>query len=626
MKSRVYSATYQNFRKDILHDELYNDLMASFPTVVGFKALESEVNSWKESLPQLAAALRIASIPDDVQIILEQKIPHYAKRIDATLLGHDTQGVPHVVIVELKAWTEARLDDDGNVLTKFRGRLVSTPHPSHQVRGYHDHLMDFSRCFHGHKPLNLSSCAYCHNYNANAASDGLFHPHFDYVRSISPIFGRDQLNDFADFLQKRLIGGNGFAIQVLMDEAGIGPSKSLIEHADKMIQRQAVFHLLDEQLAANNAIISAFNDAIKNKQKRVLVIGGGPGTGKSVIALNAVGEALKQGLDVSLVTGSAAFTYGLRKVLGRRLDGLVRFTDFFWNAPADSKDVLVVDEGHRIRKKSVPRVRGELRPTISQAEELIRAAKVTVVFTDQNQIIAPDEVGGPAVFHEACIKLGVRIQEYHLQNQFRCSGSDAYLLWLDDLLELVPDPQGLKLKTPKAFNVKLIDSPHLLLREIIERNNNKPNSARLVSGWCWPWSDSTPQGLVEDIVIGDFRFPWEAKNAKKGRIPPKGIPEAKYWAVDPAGAGQAGTVYSMQGFEMQHVGVIIGEDLTIRNGRWVAQPAMNYSNGLRGQEPAIALPFIKRIYRTLLSRAVNSCSIYCVDAETRTYIADRLIN
>jgi len=550
-------------------------------------------------------------------------MPYYSKRIDATLLGHDQQGKPNVVIVELKAWTQAKADDAGNVLTPLGGKLINRPHPSQQVRGYHDHLLDYLRCFQGIEPLLLSSCAYCHNYVANGADDGLFHPQFEKIRLQSPVFGQNDFKTFADYLHERLIGGKGYSVQRVMDSAGTGPSRSLIEHADKVIQQQVVFRLQDDQLATNNSIQAAFRNAFKKKEKRVLVVRGGPGTGKSVIALNTIGEALKQELkNIYLVTGSAAFTYGLRKVLGKRLDGHVKFTDFFWNAAENSADVIVVDEGHRVRDKSTPRVPKEKRPILSQAEELIRAAKVTVIFVDENQIISPDEVGGTEVFRQACIKLGIPLEEHQLKSQFRCDGSDAYLHWLDDLLELDSDPQGLQLKVPEAFNIKLVDSPQVLLDEINAKNKTSPNSARLVAGWCWSWSDPRPGGSVNDIVIGEFQFPWESKNGKK---PPKGIPEAKYWAVDPAGADQAGTVYSMQGFEMQHIGVIIGPDLVRRNDSWIAQPGQNFSNGLRRKDPAAAQPYIKRIYRTLLSRAMNSCSVYCVDEGTKVFISSRLL-
>jgi len=285
--------------------------------------------------------------------------------------------------------------------------------------------------------------------------------------------------------------------------------------------------------------------------------------------------------------------------------------------------VLIVDEAHRIRAKSQPRVARELRPNISQVEELISAAKVTVFFIDENQIISPLEIGEARVFKEAAEKMNAKFTEFQLVSQFRCGGSATYLEWLDDMLGIAPQDQQLKLAVPSGFDFKMVSTPVELLAEVHRRNAQVPNSSRLIAGWCWPWNDPNHDGsLVDDIVIDNFRFPWELKNGKKAA---PGIPEARVWAIESAGVEQAGTVYSMQGFEANHVGVIIGSDLVNRNGTWVAQPKRNYSNDLRRKQPTDAIRYIKRIYRTLLSRGMQSCSVFCVDDETRGYIESRLL-
>jgi hypothetical protein len=174
----------------------------------------------------------------------------------------------------------------------------------------------------------------------------------------------------------------------------------------------------------------------------------------------------------------------------------------------------------------------------------------------------------------------VDFEEYPLVSQFRCHGSSVYLDWLSEVLELSSYDEGLRLIVPTGFDFRLVKTPHDLLSEVRDLNDQRPNSARLVAGWCWPWSDPNPDGsLVEDIVIGNFRFPWEAKN---GSRPAPGIPQAKWWAIDPAGVHQAGTVYSVQGFEAPHIGVIMGPDLVRRGGAWAPKPRFNHSNNIRG--------------------------------------------
>ncbi len=622
MAMRVFSASLEEFQRKVMTNQIFRDLEAGFRGVVGHTVAPSEASAWRGSLPRLEAALRLAELRGDVHVTLEERIPYFSKRIDACLFGHDQDGSPYTVVVELKGWAEAEARDDVSVETFLGGADRIEPHPSAQVQGYHQHLVDYRRAFHSPGALSIASCAYCHNYPGIEPDEGLFHPRFDVLRDHSPTFGERDAELLAKYLRVRLERGHGSAVLDVYDRRGVGPSKSLVDHADRMIREQGVFRLLDEQLVANSAIMRALKTAAhKRRRKQVILVRGGPGTGKSVIALNALGEMLRQGLHVYLVSGSSAFTHGLRRILGKRLEGQVRFTDFFWDAAPDSIDCLVIDEAHRIRARSQPKVMGHLRPKVSQVEELIRAARVTLFFADENQIIQPDEVGEPAVIRETAKRMGAQFEEFLLCGQFRCNGSAQYLDWLDDMLELVPS-EGIKLVTPTAFDFKVMDRPHDLLAEVMDRNAAKPNSSRLLAGWCWPWSDPLSDGLVDDIQIGDFRFPWESKNGKR---PPAGIPEAKHWAIDPAGVGQAGTVYSVQGFEMQHVGVIVGPDLIVRNGRWVADPRKNFSNGLRAKPPDVALPYLKRIYRTLLSRATQSCSVFCVDEETRGYIASRIV-
>lgn len=620
---RVFSAPLEEFQAKLVANELFRDMEARFPAVFGHTVGQREISAWRGSLPRLELALRGAALPGDVHVTLEERIPYFSERIDACLFGHTQDGDPHTVIIELKGWQSARALDSGNVETFLGGAVREKPHPSTQAYGYHRHLEDFRRAFHGDHRVGLASCAYCHNYPGIIPDEGLFHPKFDAIRADTPTFGERDAALLARYLSVRLQRGHGAPVLDAYDRAGVGPSQSLIDHAGQMIREQNVFRLLDDQIAANNEIIRAISRILERQGKQVVLVRGGPGTGKSVLALNAFGELLRRGFErVYVVSGSSAFTHGMRRVLGERLEGQVKFTDSFWNVPPDSVDALLVDEAHRIRAKSQPRVAGHLRPTIPQADELIRAARLSVFFVDENQIISPDEVGEPRLIEASAIRQGARFSAFALSGQFRCAGSVVYLDWLDDLLETAGASRGMKLVIPVGFDFDVVSSPHELLAYVRAANEKKANSARLLAGWCWKWSDPLPDRLVDDIEISDFRFPWESKS---GHRPPPGIPEAKYWALDPAGVDQAGTVYSVQGFETDHVGVIMGSDLVVRQGKWVAVPGRNYRSTLRGKSPEVAMPYLKRIYRTLLSRPMRSCRVFSTDYETQAFIASRLL-
>jgi uncharacterized protein len=183
---RVYRSMLKEFQQKLVTNELFDDLASNYPNVVGRSVSAIEAHSWRASLPRLEGILRLAALPEDSWITVEERVPYFAKRIDVALFGHDGNGRPNIVIVELKAWTVVSALDNENVRTHIAGNLVSEPHPSLQVHGYHEHLKDFCRAFQSDAPIRLSSCAYCHNYSGLSPDHGLFHPQFDGIRSVSP--------------------------------------------------------------------------------------------------------------------------------------------------------------------------------------------------------------------------------------------------------------------------------------------------------------------------------------------------------------------------------------------------------------------------------------------------------
>jgi hypothetical protein len=636
------------FCRSVKTNRIFTDLEDAF-SAAGRSVAQNERQSWQGSLPRLSGALELAALPGSTYIGLEVQVPYYSERIDAVLYGHDAAGSPFTVLVELKQWSAAELAGDGRLLVGMRGGPVAHAHPSFQVDGYRRHLGNFVKAFHNQPVVNVDCCVYAHNYPSRTGP--LFDAQYSDVMVRAPVFSAVDAESLATFLAARLGEDRGAEIVDRVRREGIAPSKLLAEHASEAIRRQDVFTMLGEQIPAQRNIIQAITDATRAKSKSIILVEGGPGTGKSVIALDAVGHALRAHRVVHLVSGSAAFTHGMRRLLGPEIAALVRFTDFFWEHEESSVDVLIVDEAHRIRRKSEPKVVSARRPKISQLEELIRAAKVTVLFMDTNQIIQPDEHGDPAAVEEVATRLGIKLRRHQLRAQFRCDGSDEYLKWADALfaldervvaptaprrapvVEVREDTSGYaldlaallragRLKSPATFDFAVVDSPHEVLAWVRKKNEAEPNSARLTAGWCWPWSDPRPdRSLVHDIVIGDFTFPWELKSGKRG---PPGVPEAKHWPIDPGGAEQAGTVYSVQGFEFRHVGVIMGPDLVIRGGRWVAQPRENHRNGLRAKPPEVASIFLRRIYRTLFTRAMRSLRVFSVDEETREFLRSRV--
>jgi type I restriction system adenine methylase HsdM len=615
------SLPVREFCRSIKVNRLFSDLESAYVQSTGRNPSVAKRDAWTHGLPRLSGVLELCDLPESVYVGLEVQVPYYSKRVDLVLYGHEAEGRPSMMLVELKQWSE--LDsaaEDGRLSVRMRTGLVPVVHPSLQVQGYRRHLANVVRAFQNEPRVQLSGCVYAYNYTGPPGP--LSDAQYSAALAEAPLFCATDAERLAGFIKARLCRGRGAEVIDRIRREGLAPSQLFIEKASELTVRQDVFTLLDEQIPAQRSILAALGRAIRTKRKSIILVEAGPGTGKSVIALDALGHALGKKRSAFLVSGSAAFTHGMRRLLGSKRASLVQFTDFFWKHAENSVDVLIVDEAHRIRARSTPRVVAAQRPKISQLEELVRAARVTVLFMDTNQIIEPDEVGDPQQVEALAQRLRIKLDRHQLKSQFRCDGSDEYLRWTDELFGLTSGEEIRTLRSPRTFDFGVMESPHEVLRWVRERNSVEPHSARLTAGWCWPWSDPGADGtLVNDIVIEDFAFPWELKNGRRGK---PGVPEAKHWAVDPAGAEQAGTVYSVQGFEFRHVGVLMGPDLVIRDGRWVANPTANFRNSIRGKSSEVASVYLRRIYRALFTRALRGARVFSVDAETRAFIRSKL--
>jgi DUF2075 family protein len=395
----------------------------------------------------------------------------------------------------------------------------------------------------------------------------------------------------------------------------VRPSKKLLEHTGAMINQRQIFTLIDDQIAAYNAIMHRARQLAKSRQKSVVIVKGGPGTGKSVIALEVMGELLRMKKTVVHATGAAAFTNTLRKIVGARAKGLFKFFNSFVNAEENAFDVLIADEAHRIRETSnnmyTPRDR---KAKIPQIDELLRVARLGVFFIDEKQIVRPNEVGSVQLIRDGAVRFGVRaedISEFELQTQFRCSGSDAYLQWLDNVLGIRPAESP---RFDRKLEFRIFDDPTSMMEQVRARNREKKNSARIVAGFCWRWSKPNPDGsLVNDVVIGDFQMPWERKD------------QFWKWATDDSGMEQVGTVYTAQGFEFDYIGVIFGNDLVYDPAArtWRAMPERSHDTQVKRSNPRL-MEHLSSVYRVLLSRAHKGVYVYFMDKATERYMKSQI--
>jgi DUF2075 family protein len=612
----LYQGPIEQFQKDVLLNRIAHRAAERYVAHYSRKPGESEYRSWAMSLAILNNSFQYANLKDN-HILLEYELPYSSQRIDVLLFGEDSNGQENVVLLELKQWSNdnvSEADTDGNVIVDYGRFRKEQAHPSLQVQGYYFHLKDFIRLFSESGAPELSASTYAHNYSRK--NDGaLFADEFKSALKEFPLFTKEDSLELSRYLKNRLQGGGGELLFNRFTGSPIGPSKRLLDHTSEMINKQQIFNLIDEQIAAYNTIIHKAKALEKTKESSMVIIKGGPGTGKSVIALEVMGELLRQRKKVVHATGSSAFTNTLRKIVGNRARNLFKFFNSFLKIETGSFDVLICDEAHRIRETSVSRYTPKAdRTDLPQIDELLRVAKLTIFFIDENQIVRPNEVGSVEMIKNAGKRFGIKnenIAEFELQTQFRCSGSDSYLQWLDHVLNI--RETEIKEFDPK-MEFRLFNSPSEMMSEIRMRNEEKKNSSRIVAGFCWPWSNPKPDGaLVKDVKIGDFEMPWEKKD------------EFWKWAIDDSGMEQVGTVYTSQGMEFDYIGVIFGNDLVydLNEKKWKANPQNSHDTQVKRNNPKL-VSHLKNVYRVLMSRAHKGVYVYFIDKGTEEYFRSHL--
>jgi len=393
---RLYEGTVLKFKEDVIYNRIADKIAEKFEEYYKRKAPESEFRAWNNSLPKLKDVLDTSNLLEN-NIVIEYELPFEKNsRIDVLLFGRDEQGNDNIVIIELKQWSNNKVEDsedDGNVIVDYGYFKKSDSHPSLQVEGYYWHLKDYMTIFDEEKPALLSACVYCHNYT-KGINEVLYLPKFSRNIQQFPIFSKQDMVSLGNYLKEKLSKGKGLEVLERFGLSILKPSKKLLDHTGDMINKQQIFHLIEEQQTAYNTIMSKAKKISSTKEKAVIVVKGGPGTGKSVIALEVMGELLRSGKNVIHATGSSAFTNTLRKILGIRSSKQFKFFNSFTNYKENQIDVLICDEAHRIRKTSesrwTPRISKTGEP---QIDELIRSAKLSVFFIDEYQIVRPNEIG-----------------------------------------------------------------------------------------------------------------------------------------------------------------------------------------------------------------------------------------
>lgn len=617
---RLYSGTSIDFIDDTVHNRISGKLADAFKYAYGRSPGSGELNSWRNSLRAASQIVQAANL-NDHGIILEYQLPMSSKRLDCMVVGRNELLNDEAVIIELKQWDSCEAGFGDKVVTFLAGTKRDVLHPSVQVGQYRSYLVDTHTAFYeGENPVGLSACAYLHNYSYDP-TDVLFSKVFEPHLKTNPLYTADDSKELISFLRNKMPRGEGQHVLRRVEQSKYRPSKKLLDHVGSVLDGRQEYILLDEQLVAFERVLAAAKEALESRRKHIVLVRGGPGTGKSVIALNLLASLSRAGFNTHYATGSRAFTATLKEIVGRRASQQCKNFSSYMEADADEIDVMVCDEAHRMWQKSknrfIPRERhsGKL-----QIEELIHASRATVFFIDDNQPVRPDEIGRSTYVLDYAKKMGCRVFDYTLETQFRCCGSDTFINWVTNTLG-VAETSEQTWEINGGFDFNVVSSVEEL-DAAIKAKLDLGHKARLTAGFCWDWSKPNSDGsLIDDVVIGQFRRPWNAK-PDAGHLSPD-IPSASVWAYDPRGAGQIGCIYTAQGFEFDYIGVIVGPDLVYRSGKgWVGNPDASFDTVVKRSKDTFTR-LVQNAYRVLLTRGMKGCYVYFMDDETRRFFLSR---
>ncbi|PKR44094.1 DUF2075 domain-containing protein [Streptomyces sp. EAG2] len=636
-------------------DRMVPHLAARWRHFRGTDASETERFAWAESLVSLADDL-VAAGRGNVEMVVEcaatldeETCPGDPRLIDVVLVGqHPERRVPSVQLVELKRWsTVTRVEQETADLLHVPGMKGPKKHPTLQLAASYEAFTSGRGPFQG-EDFECGGFAYLH-----VATDESVRTLMDIdapAGAYARVYTRDRRKQLLADLRKHFApDGSASMAERMLRNMGLRNTPLL----DAMIWSRGtdtVFTLRGRQKQVADQVLETASKVLPDLRRPALVpderrvvflVTGGAGTGKSAIGLQIKGELEAQGRSVMYASGSRAFNGALQEHVGfgdRQFRESFTYFSNFITPPDPPLDVLICDEAHRLRDRSTSQFRSrEEWGTGPQVDELLAASRLTVFFLDEGQSVRPNEVGTVELIEDAAARHRAVLVRYKLREQFRCGGSDAYVRWVRTLLGVTdgePDvwrPDGL-------MHIEVADTPEEL-EQIIRTEALAGASARMVAGYCWPWTKplGEQRRLEADVRIGAWHRPW---NADSDSFCENGAPPSRIWSVHENGLDQIGCVYTAQGLEWDWCGVIMGDDMVRRDGAWVFRRGKGRKADVPGVK-RVAKPgsfdpkvkprsvddeefakLIRHAYHVLLTRASRATVLYSTDEETRNYLKE----
>lgn len=613
----VYEGTKADFIYSVENDTIAYEIETKLLEALHRHTAKNEFRSWENSLEYMYKVLNDPIIPYDTGIAIEYNIPQTSKRVDFLISGYNENNKGNVIIVELKQWSEIQAVDSREALveTFTSNQMRKVVHPSYQAWSYAQLIKDYNESVR-QDDIQLHPCAYLHNYR-RIEEDPIDQNQYQIYLEEAPVFTRGQVSLLREFIKEKIVHGDHGDLLYRIENGKIKPSKSLQNEIASMLRGNQEFVLIDEQKVVYEEILNISRKTMDHDKKSVIIVEGGPGTGKSVLAINLLSKLTNEDQFCQYVSkNSAPRTVYLEKLKGEMrkssIDNLFKGSGIYCDMNNNILDTLLVDEAHRLNEKSgIYHNKGE-----NQIKEIIHAAKCSVFFIDESQRVTLQDIGSVDEIRKWAIYYNANVYQMELISQFRCNGSDGYLAWLDHILQ-IRETANYDLMDID-YDIRICDTPQEV-KDLIYEKNEINHRSRMLAGYCWNWiSQGKNDSNIHDIQIGDFEMSWNLGNS--------------IFAIDESSIHEIGCIHTSQGLEFDYVGVIIGNDLRFEDGKIITDhnQRANTDQSMKGikkmakENPEkankIAEEIIKNTYRTLMTRGMKGCYIYCVDKNLSDYL------
>lgn len=614
----IYNKSLKDFRTDVSFNMMQSILLKTLREKGLSGGSASEINSWNNSLHFMKDVLDDSYFDNECQVAIEYNIPQTSKRVDFMIMGNNNEE-DHVVIIELKQWARVnKVDDncDHSIMSDLRSH-EPVAHPSYQAYSYKQLILDYCNDLVSINNKTLKPCAYLHNLSEEYRSvieDNLYH---EWIEE-APVFLQSDVLKLRNFIKNYIkLKANDGSLLYKIEEGRLKPTKSLQDALDSMLCGNEEFHMIDEQVVAYDKIMKAIKESQNDSKKHVLIITGGPGTGKSVLAINILARCIIDlKLNASYITKNMAprkcYANLLAKGNAKKMVNLQKAIQSPWCLPNtiyNGLDVGIFDEAHRMQKKP------NMYPGNDMLDDAIKASKVSIFFVDDDQrITINDKYDVNSIIMYAKKENAVIHKPYELTSQFRCDGSDGYISFLNNLLEIKQTAN-----TNFEFNnlkVKVFDDP-IKMRDELRELNKINNKTRMIAGYCYDWNVKNNKGERDIILPNGFKAKWNLSNDD-------------HWAVNPNSFEEIGCIHTCQGMEFDYVGVFIGKDLYFKDGHVhtnrnaISKDDNTSGIRLKSTSDEEADKLIRRTYKVLLTRGIKGCYIYCEDEVLRNYLKEKL--